>query len=144
MQSVEQSRKRFICPWCGLRLEVRATLENHMKVEHNWGAFKCVEVECDFKADFANDLIEHVTNNNSPSHATREIQCPQCKERLPMSEVRSHYGDCVSSLLSLKCNVDPKCQKVFRKNQFEGFLTHKKKQHYWGEFKCTPVHQECD
>ena len=111
-----------------------------MKLEHAWGTFKCVESECDYKADFANDLIEHI-RGAAVQHAP-DIQCPQCKHKLPMSDVQRHYEDCVSNL-SLKCNVDD-CKKVFRKNQFEGFLTHKKKQHYWGEFKCTTVHQDCD
>ena len=135
------SRKRFICPWCGLRLEVRATLENHMKLEHFWGVFKCLEDICDFKADFADDLVEHM--QGAVDQHGQDIQCPQCKDRLPMSDVRDHYVDCVSKI-SLKCNVGA-CKKEFRKNQFEGFLTHKKKQHYWGEFKCTPVvHQDCN
>ena len=106
---------------------MRATLENHMKTEHCWGVFKCQQ--CDFKADFANDLMEHI--QRTEQHA-EEIQCPQCKDKLPMSKVQSHYEGCVSKI-SLKCGA---CPKVFRKNQFEGYLTHKKKQHFWGEFRC--------
>ena len=124
--------KRFNCPWCNRgdkKYYTRAYLEIHMKIRHFWGTFSCLH--CEHKADFAADLIEHMKEE---AHLEKtDVQCPQCKDNIPLTEIQCHYENCISEQ-TLVCPWCP--NTLYDRSQELEFIAHKKKVHLWGNFSC--------
>ena len=93
----EESMK---CPWCPKTFSGSSggTLDQHRKTKHFWGVFRCLT--CRFKAHFAKDLIEHIQSEGHTEDA--HVHCPQCKTKINMENIQSHYEDCVSNVFT-KC-----------------------------------------
>ena len=99
---------------------------------HLKGKFNCTD--CEFKADYAHDIIKHMEENKHESH----IACPYCLKKgkeckFSKLEISSHYRSCVQKTLC--CSF---CDETFRTT--DEMLEHKKIVHLWGEFWC----QQCD
>lgn len=128
----DQVPKHQRCPFCKAFYRVGVRLDYHMKSEHFWGAFRCTQ--CEFKADFASELKGHIEREKD-HQGLKEVLCPQCRSMHALSQIQDHYKDCVSELAKdRKC---PWCEKKFRRHAQDTMLEHKKKQHFWGEFRCS-------
>ena len=55
-------------------------------------SFSCVQ--CNFKANLAGDLVEHMLQQN---HVGEPIMCPGCEEEVEMTEIVTHYENCLST-----------------------------------------------
>lgn len=139
--------RRPRCPWCknktfragkyddGSGTIAQALLERHLKTQHFWGVFKCTK--CEFTADFAKQLSEHI---NQEEHHSEHICCPECKDNIPSPQIQSHYQVCVSQKIT-KC---PLCKEEIRTQSQEGYYSHLKKTHFWGNFKCSKCQFKSD
>merc|ERR1712079_695719 len=88
------------CPKCQKLFLTRDDLYyNHMKKKHSYGEFTCSS-GCNFKADYAEDIIAHVQSENHAEELF--IFCPSCKEQIPPKELEIHYKACVLSKLKTK------------------------------------------
>ena len=110
----------------------KKSLHIHYTRIHLKGKFQCPD--CEFRADFAHDLIKHMQENEHES----QIACPYCLKKgkdckFSKFDIASHYRSCVQK--TLRC---PHCDGTFRTT--EDMLDHKKIVHLWGEFRC----QQCD
>ena len=128
LQPLGFAREVKRCPWCYKKFRVKASLQNHMKLEHSWGIFQCLQ--CEFSADFIKELKQHMTVMEHK--AANEMQCPQCKGKFMSADMEKHYLECVSQQV-IDC---PWCTKVFDKNDKYKFDLHKKREHFWGTFSC--------
>ena len=52
---------------------------------------------CRLKTHFAADLIEHMRDTG---HDLQDpsVNCPECKSKVPMSEIEDHYAQCIQGL----------------------------------------------
>ena len=133
------------CPWCEeYFVQGSKTLEFHKKREHLWGDFKCAD--CDFQANFAKNLIEHVERETHDDK--QKVTCPRCQRRFMLNDIESHSGDCTTRETFFKCpwcpsmfTCDPKINWRNRFTRSSGpFFVHKKTVHFWGTFRCP----ECE
>ena len=87
------------CPWCDkMFAKDNDTFALHIKAEHLWGVFQCPS--CKYKANFANDLIEHMERQG---HVGNPLTgCPKCKSEFPLLEIGAHYEDCAPGK-NIKC-----------------------------------------
>ena len=120
------------CPWCDDTFgKYSGAFAIHRKIKHFWGIFKCPQ--CKIRTDFAGDMVGHIQQEEHGLGG--QINCPNCKNKVPVIELVSHYEDCVVEGFT-KC---PWCTKRFSGTS-GGFDIHRKKVHFWGVFKCP----ECD
>ena len=105
-------------------------LENHSKIKHGWGVFKCLQ--CEHKEDFLKTLIEHLQETGH----VKDVKCPQCKNTFSMAEVQPHYKMCVSKN-SQTTSAVKRCPRCFKNYKVSATLEfHMKMEHSWGIFKC--------
>ena len=128
MQPLAFARVMDRCPWCYKNYRIKASLYNHMKLEHSWGIFQCLQ--CEFSADFIKELSQHMALREHGDD--NKIQCPQCKGKFTIVDVENHYLACVSKQI-IDC---PWCTKVFDKNDKYKFDLHRKREHFLGTFTC--------
>ena len=134
------------CQWCPkVFLGMSGGLDTHKKKKHFWGIFKCPHPQCKAILNFAEELVEHMKQNEHDSDPF--AKCPKCKGMQPMDELAPHYKACVSADKSNKGKKDepdgsegklgkwhrrcPFCQEVHTDMQW-----HKKRKHFFGVFHC--------
>ena len=78
------------CALCEKVFSTSKPYLSHMRYQHKYGLFTCSK--CKFKANFAQDLIEHMQQQN---HMNELVICPCCKEEYDMTEIVSHYEECI-------------------------------------------------
>ena len=132
------------CTFCEKVLNTGSSYRNHRRYKHYWGSFTCSK--CKFKANFAEDLIEHMKQQN---HTEEPVLCPSCQEEYDMTEIDTHYKKCLSIFQSstwarARSNdknrkVVPKkctfCEKVF--NAASSYRDHMRFKHHRGSFTCS-------
>ena len=124
-EKINMSKK---CAWCDNVVSVY-NLDWHAKKQHFWGIFVCTE--CNFRANFANNLVAHM---NEEHKEYDEAQCPSCKDRCSVSDIENHYKECISRKVSQKAEykkdqkekekcVCETCGKFFKyKQQYKNHL----------------------
>ena len=96
------------CPWCEMYFPLGSrTFETHKKREHLWGDFKCSD--CEFRANFASDLIQHV--NREGHDEGQKATCPRCQRMFALSDIEDHFADCTARETHFKC---PWCPSMFQ------------------------------
>ena len=85
-----KSGRNLKCPWCEVSYKTDS-IHYHKISVHFWGRFRCPE--CDSKANFAKDLVEHLKQVHHSNHSL--ILCPRCSDKFSMEEIASHYEDCI-------------------------------------------------
>ena len=108
--------------------------------------------ECDFEANFAHALVQHMRSEGHVSVTT--VSCPQCEEDWPFEELPSHYESCVQSLI--RTNPSPPSSssssrgvvflgKVYPRrcefcdyiaNSYGAYNAHLTRRHFKAKFKC--------
>ena len=69
--------------------------------------------------------VQHADEGGDPL-----VDCPDCSQKFPCSEMEEHYKSCV--LTGLKC---PWCVRKFS-GMGSTFNDHRKREHCWGIFRC--------
>ena len=71
---------------------------------------------CRLKTHFATDLIQHMRDSG---HDLQDptVNCPECKSRVPMSEIEDHYPHCIQGLWTRVSTS--RCQIHFHQNIFD-------------------------
>ena len=95
-QNVPPSQKGFPkkCSFCEKVLQNYRAYLRHMRFEHNSGSFNCLK--CSFRASFANNIVEHMKEQNHIDEPV--VRCPCCKDKIDMSEIVTHYEKCLAIL----------------------------------------------
>ena len=116
------------CFWCDMSLSM-LTLQRHARFYHFWGKFSCKESHCNFKGDFATELVEHI---NCVHKGEVDAKCPECKKGWSVNEIENHYKECVTKRFReerRKLNTANACCETcgkFFKNR-KGYREHKRK-----------------
>ena len=141
------------CHWCDSVVSVY-NLDWHARKHHFWGIFVCTE--CNFKANFASNLVAHM---NEEHIEYDEALCPSCRERCPVSDFEEHYKECITRKTSQKAEykkdmkereacVCETCGKSFKyKQQYKNHLkNHLRDQAAKGEIKVDEqtLYHFCD
>lgn len=149
-EKINMSKK---CVWCDNVVSVY-NLDWHARKHHFWGIFVCTE--CNFKANFAKNLVAHM---NEEHKAYDEAQCPSCRDRCSVSDLESHYQECITRKVSQKAEykkdmkerescVCETCGKSFKyKQQYKNHLkNHLRDQAAKGEIKVDEqtLYHFCD
>ena len=145
--STDGTSDYFKCPWCDRKFidtsknrgkKLPKAFYIHRKMEHFWGFFMCPK--CQFKANFARDLMEHIRNADHREESLAD--CPQCKKKVAFLSLDTHYESCVISAMKKTISpVAPKekcpwCEEYFIQGS-RTLESHKKRVHFWGDFKCA-------
>ena len=115
-----------MCEICGIGFVHINSLDVHMKTEHFWGRFKCLQ--CEFKGGFAAELIAHMREEGHGDNPV--VKCPRCKDEMPLLDTESHMKECALED-NVKCSF---CPKAFKKGSF-GLHAHMRQIHFWGMFR---------
>ena len=115
-----------MCEICGIGFVHINSLDVHMKTEHFWGKFKCLQ--CEFKGGFAAELIAHMREEGHGDNPV--VKCPRCKDEMPLLDTESHMKECALED-NVKCSF---CPKAFKKGSF-GLHAHMRQIHFWGMFR---------
>ena len=123
------------CDFCDRRFpEGRKTHKYrwHLKSWHGWNNFHCSS--CDFKANFAVNVFEHIEEEG---HTDTTLTCPSCNNNFDKAGMISHYQGCIrkkqrerikrSQLVNAPC---PTCGKVMKtkKAYRQHVMSHLRKQ----------------
>ena len=103
----------YECSKCPFKTQ-SSKMMKHIRNQHFWGDFSCLQ--CGFKAKYVDDLLEHMEQNNHVNDPF--VQCPFCKERVAINEVKVHYKRCLNKDKSEKtvCSI---CGKQMRKDKMK-------------------------
>ena len=123
MHGVTSTFKRK-CFWCADSVGFH-NMKGHAKEHHFLGSFSCKESECNFKENFARDLVSHI---NCEHEGEVDAECPQCEKGWPVIEIENHYKECLTQhLKTLNSRVINECcgtcGKVFKSGK--GLREHK-------------------
>ena len=147
-ECVRKGKRTLKCPFCDLEYFPNSDsncsrMVYHKKSVHFWGRFKCLE--CKHVANFARDLIKHMSQKHELSN---KICCPSCKDNFAHENIQTHYEKCSREKrkVSHKKSVEKKmlgmtefkceqCHKSFKANS-RSHRDHMKLKHSWGVFKC--------
>ena len=104
--------------------------------------FQCKQ--CDFVANFANGLIEHMGVEEHTQDPA--VDCPKCKNQFFMSGIVSHFEKCIpkpkSKAKTSNTPVDcPWCDKVVRHYDLKW---HMSSEHRWGVFRCLECNHKAN
>ena len=102
----QQRSDKVKCTWCPLMFFTNSIdYYAHKKSKHFWGEFRCCQ--CEFVADFAKELTEHVAEKRHAAAAADDpfVSCPNCEWKTPLPEIERHYEACVSAETVIKCEV---------------------------------------
>ena len=83
--------KDTTCSICQEVFSNTNSIYRHKKKQHFWGVFNCPT--CHERADFAKEIIDHIQEKGHTDDPY--ITCPTCKEKCHMTEIVSHYEECV-------------------------------------------------
>ena len=114
---IEKKDGHFECPKCLQRFTTKESVLGHLKRLHWWGQFRCMH--CGVNSDYADDLILHMKEKE---HTTEPyVRCPVCNDKVPMSEIKHHYVNCITK--DRRENVMcPTCGKLVRKRRLDAHL----------------------
>ena len=139
------------CEWCE-KVVACSSLSWHAKKVHFLGNFSCPKCY-EFKADFAGELIRHITEEHGKEE--QFARCPCCAKTYPLQQIEAHYRECISKKFKEEIEKRGKCDKICetcgktlntRKKYYEHMKRHSQQQALNGEeqLQSTNLFFYCD
>ena len=88
---INEGKKEYKCDHCDNKYKRPESLTAHLKVNHLWGAFRCMT--CKKREEYIENLQKHI---EEAGHS-QDALCPltHCGKKFSLQEMRLHYENCV-------------------------------------------------